>query len=97
MVRCKDKQIAEALTEKLDLVSKVLQISGDERVAEVPNEYEVVTDVKQLVLASIHQATQLAGVVNEGLRVCEDDNISDSNAEVVGDEDNSVHSENHYS
>ncbi|XP_022249398.1 rho guanine nucleotide exchange factor 11-like isoform X1 [Limulus polyphemus] len=93
MVRRKDKQIAEALAEKQDLVSKILQIPREEfeHVTETANEYEVATDVKQLVLASIHQANQLAGIVNEGLRVYEDDRIS--NTEVVADEDNGVYSE----
>ncbi|XP_022252947.1 uncharacterized protein LOC106468289 isoform X2 [Limulus polyphemus] len=95
MVRRRDQQITEALAEKQDLISQIFQIPKKEfdHVAEMASELEGQKDLKELVLASIYQANQLTSVLNEGLRVSEDDMISTCSAEVVVEESNSSHSE----
>ncbi|XP_076325064.1 uncharacterized protein LOC143233069 isoform X2 [Tachypleus tridentatus] len=57
------------------------------------SELEGQKDLKELVLASIYQANQLTSVLNEGLRVSEDDMFNACSGEVVGEESNNTHAE----
>ncbi|XP_076351607.1 uncharacterized protein LOC143247423 isoform X2 [Tachypleus tridentatus] len=95
MLHRKDQQIAEALAEKQELISQIFQIPRKEfqYVAEMASELEGQKDLKELVLASIYQANQLTSVLNEGLRVSEDDMFNACSGEVVGEESNNTHAE----
>ncbi|XP_075211643.1 rho guanine nucleotide exchange factor 2 isoform X3 [Lycorma delicatula] len=77
-LRRKDEAIRQALVEKQQLVADILHIPREEfeTIAELAGEPATDKEASELVLAAVNQANQLSAVVNEALRVTEEEAVS---------------------
>ncbi|KAG1693951.1 Rho guanine nucleotide exchange factor 12 [Nymphon striatum] len=86
-LRRKDEQIVTALKDKQQIVAGILNVPPEEfeNIVDVVNEVTGEKEPKELVLTAIVQVNRLASILNETLRVTEEDTIS---ASVIGTEVN---------
>ncbi|RZF41033.1 hypothetical protein LSTR_LSTR002665 [Laodelphax striatellus] len=77
-LRRKDEAIKVALAEKQQLVADILHVPKDEfdTIAEIAGEPATEKEASELILAAVNQANQLSAMVNEALRVSEEDAVS---------------------
>ncbi|XP_039278678.1 uncharacterized protein LOC111045203 [Nilaparvata lugens] len=77
-LRRKDEAIKQALAEKQQLVADILHVPKDEfdTIAEIAGEPATEKEASELILAAVNQANQLSAMVNEALRVTEEDAVS---------------------
>ncbi|XP_065207030.1 rho guanine nucleotide exchange factor 12 isoform X3 [Planococcus citri] len=83
-LRRKDELIREALQEKQKLVADILHVPKDEfeTISDLATEPAFNKEASELVLAAVNQADQLTSILNECLRVTEEDTVAAS-AEVL--------------
>ncbi|KAI5744166.1 hypothetical protein M8J77_026328 [Diaphorina citri] len=74
-LRRKDDMIKQALAEKQQLVADILQVPREEfdTIADLAGEPAHNKEAAELVLAAVSQANQLSAMVNESLRISEDE------------------------
>ncbi|GLG94476.1 Uncharacterized protein GBIM_01689 [Gryllus bimaculatus] len=77
-LRRKDTLIREALAEKQQLVADLLSVPRDdfETIADLAGEPGAHKESSELVLAAVNQVNQLTSVVNEALKVTEEEAVS---------------------
>ncbi|XP_023714771.1 rho guanine nucleotide exchange factor 12 isoform X5 [Cryptotermes secundus] len=85
-LRRKDEAIRLALADKQQLVADILHVPREEfeNIAELAGEPSVDKEATELVLAAINQANQLTSVLNDTLRVTEEDAVSATSEVVPG-------------
>ncbi|KAL1458061.1 hypothetical protein WDU94_008236 [Cyamophila willieti] len=79
-LRRKDETIKQALAEKQQLVADILQVPREDfdTIADLAGEPALNKEASELVLAAVNQANQLSAMVNESLRISEDESTSSS-------------------
>nr|CAD7452501.1 unnamed protein product [Timema tahoe] len=85
-LRRKDEEIRLALAEKTQLVADILHVPREEfeTIAELAGEPSVDKEATELVLAAVNQANHLTSILNEVLRVTEEDAVSATSEVISG-------------
>ncbi|PSN51929.1 hypothetical protein C0J52_06306 [Blattella germanica] len=85
-LRRKDEAIRTALAEKQQLVADILHVPREdfENIAELAGEPSLDKEATELVLAAVNQANQLTAVLNDSLRVTEEEAVCATSEVVPG-------------
>ncbi|XP_076335104.1 rho guanine nucleotide exchange factor 11-like isoform X2 [Tachypleus tridentatus] len=93
-LRRKDQKIAESLAEKQEIIAEYLRIPPGSfaHFGEIASDLEGPKEIKELVLACMYHANQLTLLLNESLRVREEDRVTASSIEVICEGSSEAHS-----
>uniref|UniRef100_A0A8D9EQ02 Rho guanine nucleotide exchange factor 12 n=1 Tax=Cacopsylla melanoneura TaxID=428564 RepID=A0A8D9EQ02_9HEMI len=91
-LRRKDETIKQALAEKQQLVADILQVPREDfdTIADLAGEPALNKEASELVLAAVNQANQLSAMVNESLRISEEESTSSSSNNTTGTASNTM-------